>query len=133
MHISPECDVTCWSEDGVSLRSSWDENVIGMHISPECDVTCWSEDGISLRSSWDENVIGMDMWVVDNPMGSRMATELPEIFGWCSDIFNCYFLSPVSVFGWFGCDVWSVKCGVVWELSKGIVVRCSQVGQGCDG
>ena len=70
----------------------------GMHVSPECDIACWSEDGVSLRSSWDKNVVGMDTWVVGNPVGSGMGTELSEVFGWCPDIFDCYFLSPISVF-----------------------------------
>jgi len=66
-----------------------------MHVSPECDIACWSEDGVSLRSRWDKNVVGMDTWIVDNLVGSGMG----------------------------------VKCGSVWELGKGIVVRRSEVGQ----
>src|SRR6266850_1327487 len=100
-----------------------------MHVSSECDIMCWGKDGVSLRSSWNKDVVGMNVWVVDNPVGSGVGAKLPEIFRWCFDVFNYYFLSPISVFRLFGCNIGSVKCGSVQVLGKRVVVRFSEIGQ----
>ena|SRR6266850_7705041 len=100
-----------------------------MHVSLECDVSCWGEDGISLRSCWNEDVVGVYVWVVDDPVCSWVSAELSEVFGRCRNFFDYYFLSPIHVFGWFGCNVGSVKCRNMWELSEGIVVGFSEIGQ----
>jgi len=70
----------------------------------------------------------MYAWVVNDPMCSRVSTQLSEVLGRCSDIFNNYFFFSIRVFEWFGCDVGSVECRGVWEFSERIVVRFGKVG-----
>jgi len=98
-----------------------------MHVSLECDVSCWSKYGISLRSRWNEDVIGVYAWVVDDPVCSWVSAELSKVFGRCPNVFDGYFFSPIHVFGWFGHDVGGVECRGMWELSEGIVVRSGKV------
>jgi|SRR6267142_1933468 len=99
-----------------------------MHVSPECDVSCWGKDSVPFGSCWNKNVVGMYAWVVNDPMCSRMSAKLSEVFGRCSDVFDGYFFSPICVFRWFRHDVGSVECRGVWELGKGVVVRFGKIG-----
>jgi len=93
-----------------------------VHVHPEADVLCWGKDGVSLGSCWNKDVVGVYARVVDDPMCSRMSTKLSKIFSRHSNIFNNYLFSPIHMFGWFRCDIWSVECRGVWEFSKGVVV-----------
>src|SRR6266850_1517024 len=100
-----------------------------MHVSLECDVSCWGEDGISLRSCWNENVIGVYVWVVDDPVCSWVSTKLSEVFGRCHNVLDQYIYSPICVLGWLGRDVGSVKCRGMGAFVKAIVVRLGEVRQ----